>query len=101
MTPEYIEELANQVDSGQLWRLAPFEQMSLPAHLRRQLDAGVALRRHAADLRHLRSLLGSGKSLLITAISESGTATMTVPTPPEHARLLRLHQQPNPGLDLL
>lgn len=87
MTPEYLEELADLADPGQLWRLRGLDQLDLPADKRRQLDAGVALRRHASHVRQLDALRKEGRSLLLTPLSLGGTAIMAVDTPPEHARL--------------
>lgn len=83
MTPEYINELADMVDPS-LWRLSPFDQMKLPPGMRKALDAGVALRRHAAHVARLRDLLNEGKSLLITPLSLNGSALRAVETPPDH-----------------
>ena len=88
MTPEYLEELADLADPEQLWKLPVFDQLDLSQEKRHQLDAGVALRRHADHVRRLRELLGTGQSLLITPLSPSGTATKKVPIPESHVRLL-------------
>lgn len=87
MTPEYLEELA---DPDQLWRTTWLGRMDLPPEKRKQLDAGVALRRHADHIRRLRDLLGTGKSLLITPLSLNGVASKAVATPPDHKRLLKV-----------
>lgn len=87
MKPEYIEELANAVDPDQLYRLSYEARCTLSPEKTQQLDAGIALRRYASHIRRLHGLIGSGESLLITALSEHGTATMTVPTPENHLRL--------------
>ena len=92
MTPEYLNELADLADPDQLWRLAGFNQMDLPAEKRRQLDAGIALRRHAEYVRRLRELLGTGKSLLLTPLSANGTDVRTVPMPKEIK--MRLDREP-------
>lgn len=92
MTPEYIEELADLADPGKLWRLPALAQLDLPPEQRRQLDAGVALRRHASHVRRLNELLGTGSSLLITPLSTNGTATKIVPMPESHQRLLPKHR---------
>lgn len=87
--PEYIEELANIADPEMLWRIPPFEQLELPDDKRKQIDAGVALRRHASHIRRLRKLLKEGKSLLITPLSDNSNAIKIVDTPPEHQVLRR------------
>jgi hypothetical protein len=89
MTPEYLEELAALADPDELWRLAGFDQLKLPADKRRQLDTAVALRRHAHHVRQVNALRGTGKSLLVTPLSIAGTAVASIPTPPVHAKLLR------------
>lgn len=89
MTPEYLEELAELADPGQLWRLRGLEQLDLPADKRRQLDTAVALRRHASHIKRLDALRKEGRSLLLTPLSLGGTAIMEIDTPPEHARLRR------------
>lgn len=81
MTPEYLHELADLADPDKLWRLGGFEQMGLPPDLRKQLDTGIALRRHAEHVRRLQELLGKGKSLLLTPLSPNGTDLRTVPMP--------------------
>ena len=53
----------------------------------RQLDTGVALRRHASHVRELTALRGTGRGLLLTPLSISGTAHATIPTPRKHKRL--------------
>jgi len=87
MTPAYLDELADIADPDQLWRLPVLEQLDLPADKRRQLDAGVALRRHASHVAQLRELLNQRRSLLITPLSENSAAVKSVDTPPDHARL--------------
>jgi len=89
MTPEYLEELADVADPDKLWRLPVFDQLALPAERRRQLDMGIALRRHASHVRSLRELLGTGRSMLITPLSPNGTARKTIKTPGDHARLVK------------
>ena len=81
MTPEYLMELADAADPERLWTLCPFAQQELSPEKRRQLDAGVALRRHAVHVRRLRELLGTGKSLLLTPLSEGVTDVRSVPMP--------------------
>jgi hypothetical protein len=93
MTPEYIEQLADLADPDSLWRLPAFDQLDLPPEKRQQLDAGVALRRHADHVRRLNSLLGTGESLLLTPLSLNGTAVMQVKTPAHHRRLLADRQK--------
>lgn len=95
MTPEYLEELADMADPHSLWKLPMLEAMDLPPHKRAQLDAGVALRRHADHVRRLRDLQGKGKSLLITPLTANGTATKIVAAPAEHLDLLARHEPPN------
>lgn len=87
MTPEYLYELADLADPDELWRLSGLKQIDLSPEKRRQLDAGVALRRHAAHIQRLRNLLVEGKSLLITPLSPNSTSIKVVETPPEHKRL--------------
>lgn len=89
MTPKYLNELADRADPDQLWRLSGLEQMELPPAKRKQLDTGVALRRHAMHVEELLALLKVRRSLLITPLSHNGTATKVVDTPPEHRRLSR------------
>jgi hypothetical protein len=81
MTPEYINELADTVDPSQVWRLPVNDQQKLPPFMRKALDAGVALRRHAEHVKRLRDLLGTGKSLLLTPISENGSSVRIIATP--------------------
>ena len=90
MSPEYLMELADLADPDQLWRLPVFDALSLPPEKRRQLDTGVALRRHANHIERLRNLLPLGKSLLITPLSDNGAAFMTVDPPPKHKEMLEL-----------
>ena len=70
MTPEYLNELADLADPNQLWRLSGMDRMDLPPEKR------------------LRELQGTGLSLLITPLSPNSTATLTVPTPAKHKRLV-------------
>lgn len=95
MTPEYLRELADLADPDKLWTLGAFEQLDLPPEKRRQLDAGIALRRHAAHVNDLLGLLGTGKSLLLTPLSENGTAIMTTRTPAAHRKLVECRKKPN------
>ncbi len=92
MTPEYLEELADAADPDELWRSAGLtSRTEWPADKLRQLDTGVALRRHAQYVRRLRNLLGTGRSLLVTPLTPNGTAVMDVPAPPKHQKLLERH----------
>ena len=81
MTPEYVNELADLADPDELWTLAARVQIGLSPHKRRQLDAGIALRRYAAYLERLRETLRLNKSLLITPLSANGIHSSVVPTP--------------------
>ena len=104
MTPEYLCELADIADPEQLWRLDPFKQIELPSEKRKQLDAGVALRRYAEIVKQLDDLLGTGRSLVLTPLSHNGKAWMTIPAPDSHKRLLELrasdsNQDKNPFFD--
>lgn len=91
MTPDYLNKLADLADPDQLWRIPGDLQLDLPPDQRHELDTGVALRRYAAHIRDLNALLGTGKSLLITPLSENGSAKMTVPAPPNHAKLIKVN----------
>lgn len=88
MTPEYLYELANLADPEQLWRLPGMQQLELPPEKRRQLDMGVALRRHALHITNVRFLLGSGLSLVITPLSPNSIAACNIKTPARHRKLL-------------
>lgn len=88
MTPTYLLELADIADPEQLWRLPGMKRLELPVEKRRQLDAGVALRRHARHIQQLRGLIGTGRSLLITPLSTNGQAIRTVKTPASHQKLV-------------
>lgn len=79
MTPEYLEHLANLADPDELWRLSPFNELTLEQSQRR--DTGIALRRYATHVRRLNGLLGTQRSLLITPLSTNGTRVTSVPTP--------------------
>lgn len=83
MTPEYLRELADLADPDQLWRLSGLDQMGLPPEKRRQLDMGVALRRHASHVEKLRLLLRDCRSLLITPLSLNGSYARSVESEPE------------------
>lgn len=89
MTPEYLEELADLADPDQLWRLRGLEQLDLPTDKRRQLDAGVALRRYAHHLKELALSRQKEKSLLITQLSPNSSASMMVDIPERHKELMR------------
>lgn len=86
MTPEYLEQLAEVADPDQVWRTPLLEQFSLSAEKRRQMDMGIALRRHASHIRDLQALIGTGRSLLLTPYSPSTTAVATIETPEKHRR---------------
>lgn len=87
MKPEYLYELADMVDPDQLWRLRGMDQIDLPDEKRKQLDAGVALRRHAHHVGELQKALEQQKSLLITPLSRNSSTRKVVESPPEHKRL--------------
>jgi hypothetical protein len=87
MTPQYLNELADVADPDELWRLDPFKQLDLPADKRKQLDAGVALRRYAGHMGRLLRAFAQVESLLITPLSPNCTATKFVSSPPEHRKL--------------
>lgn len=95
MTPEYLEELADLADPDKLWRRAGLDRVDFTPEQKRQVDAGVALRRHASHVRRLRELLDTGKSLLITPLSLNGAAVMTTPTPDAHRKLVEQRKTPN------
>ncbi|MBQ1766119.1 MAG: hypothetical protein IIZ92_24930 [Aquincola sp.] len=88
MTPEYLRELADKVDPDQLWRTPVLEQASLPEEQRWRLDAGVALRRHAAHVADLRLALDKRESVLLIPLSPNSAAHRNVPTPDNY----RQHQ---------
>ena len=94
--PDYIDELADLADPDKLWRLPGLEQIDLPPEKRRQLDMGVYLRRHAANLRDLQRALDQKKSWLITPLGPSSTARMIVDTPEDHEKL---RPKPSPMRD--
>ncbi len=81
MTPDYLNALADLADPDELWKLTVFVQIKLSPEKRRQLDTGVALRRHSDHIWRLRALLDTGKSLLLTPLSVNGTDVRTIPTP--------------------
>ena len=94
MTPEYLDELADLADPDELWRSSWLDRDGFTSVQRLQLDAGVALRRHASHVRRLRELLDTRNSLLLTPLSLSGTDICIVPTPGNiQKRLLR--EKPN------
>lgn len=84
MSPEYLRELADWVDPEKLWRLSGIDQRELSPEQRKQLDAGVALRRHARHVQTLLELLPLRKSLVITPLSPSSSASMTIDPPGWH-----------------
>lgn len=92
MTPEYLEELADLADPDKLWRWSGLERLGLTFTQKRQLDTGVALRRHASHVRRVLELLGTGKSLVITPMSKNGTAIMVISAPTTHKKLLAQHE---------
>lgn len=83
MTPEYLRELADLADPGHLWMLSGLDQMKLPPEMRKQLDMGVALRRHASHIEQLQLLLREERSLLITPLSSNGSYSRSVESEPE------------------
>lgn len=91
MSPEYLEELANVADPLELWRLLPRQQQELSPEQKRQLDAGVALRRYAAHIRSLNLAYKLELSYLVTPLgtNSSSIATKSVPIPKEHRPLRR------------
>jgi hypothetical protein len=95
MTPDYLRELADLADPDKLWMLGALEWLDLPPAKRRQLDAGIALRRHAEHVAELLSLLDTGKSLVLTPLSANGTAIMTMATPAAHRKLVESRKTPN------
>lgn len=88
MTPEYLEELADLADPDKLWRSNVFERFSFTDEQKRQLNTGIALRRHADHVRRLNALLGTGRSMVITPLSENSSAHTTIAVPDKHKRLL-------------
>lgn len=88
MSPEYLNRLADIADPDQLWRRAGLDKLKFSPEQRLQLDAGVALRRHAEHVRRVRELIGTGKSLVITPLSPNGTTSTTIETPPKHRALI-------------
>ena len=87
MKPDYIDELADRADPEQLWRLPGMLQLELSPEKRRQLDTGVALRRHARHLRTLERLLEEKRSLLITPLANNVTAAKSLETPEDLKKL--------------
>ena len=81
MTPEHLEQLADLADPDRLWTKSPLAQRDLSPEKRAQLDTGVALRRHASDVRRLRSMIGTGRSLLLTPLSDNGRHSTEIDTP--------------------
>lgn len=95
MTPEYLNELADLADPDKLWRRAGLDRFGFTPEQKRQLDTGVALRRHAAHVSRMRELLGTGKSLLLTPLSLSGADVRSVPMPADIKRRLAAQGEPN------
>lgn len=89
MTPEYLMILADLADPDKLWQFSGIYPNRLTAEQKYQVDTGVALRRHAAYVLRLRELIGTGKSLVITPTSPNGRIATTMPTPPDHQKLIR------------
>lgn len=83
MTPAYLRRLADLADPEKLCRIGVFEQLELPPEKREQLDAGIALRRHAAHIEELNRVFLEQRSLLITPLQTDGmgTAVRTVDKP--------------------
>lgn len=79
MTPEHIEYLADLADPDKLWQHSPFDKLT--PEQARQLETGVALRRHAAHVRSLETICGKGLSLLITPTRPNVVHTSVIPTP--------------------
>lgn len=73
MSPAYLYELADLADPDKLWRLSGIDQRKLPDEKRRQIDAGVALRRHACYLEELAEALARGQSLCVTPMVHVNT----------------------------
>ena len=94
MTPEYLEELADIADPGKLWRMSGLARDCFTPEQKRQLDTGVALRRHASHVRRMRALLGTGKSLLLTPLSISGQDIRDVPMPADIRKRLERESAP-------
>ena len=79
MTPEYVEHLADLADPDKLYLRHPWDELTQAQS--QQRDMGIALRRHADDVRRLRALLDTGQSLLLTPLSINGRCIQIVPTP--------------------
>lgn len=94
MTPEYLNELADIADPEKLWRRAGLDRGDFTPEQKRQLDTGVALRRHAHHVQMVRELIGTGNSLVITPLYQSAIAIMTISAPAEHKKLLEKHETP-------
>ena len=84
MSPQYLRELADMVDPDQLWRHSWHHQMSLPPEKRRQLDAGIALRRYAHDQEAFLAALANGKSLRVVPLGTLSRAVHEVATPAKY-----------------
>lgn len=85
--PDYLYKLADLADPEKLWQTPFYKQSSFTEDQKRQLDTGIALRRHASHLRELDAARAKGVSVLITPLQPHHTAHKTVATPPDHARL--------------
>lgn len=96
MTPEYLEELADLADPDKLWRRAGLDRVDFTPEQKRQMDAGVALRRHASHVRQMRALLGTGKSLLLTPLGMTSQDIRVVPMPAEIRQRLEREIPPSP-----
>jgi hypothetical protein len=83
MSPKYLKELANLADPTELWRTSGFDQLNMSPELRKQLDAGVALRRYASHIEALNRALSEGKSLVITPMSRDGMSQMSMMIEPQ------------------
>ena len=90
MTPEYLMELADIADPKQLWRRSWNDRQSFTPEERKQLDTGVALRRHATHIVRMQEAFATHRSLLLTPTTSSGNsmAFKMVETPPDHVKLL-------------
>lgn len=87
MTPDYLEQLADIVDHKKLWKTPIFKRMELSVKDKRLLDAGVALRRYASDIRRMEEALATQQSVLITPITQNDTAVELCKTPASHEKL--------------
>lgn len=87
MSPDYLRQLADLADPDELWKGPILDYLELPEEKRRQLDMGLALRRHASHIETLLDLLEKKRSLLITPLSSNRTAVRSTRTPADHAAL--------------